>query len=121
MDYKGQCHCGKVSFRFQAELSEVVKCDCSLCQKRNALMVTVEKAKFEISQGQEELTLYKWNSGVALHYFCGLCGIYVYHQRRTNPELLSVNASCIDNLDLGALPVRQVDGKIRSAAALVKI
>jgi len=117
MKHTGKCHCGEISFRFDAELNEAISCNCSLCKKRNALMVTVPRMSFEIIQGQESLKLYRWNSGVAQHYFCGTCGIYVYHQRRTNPDLLSVNACCIDGLDLEAIPVRLVDGMSRSVIA----
>ncbi|WP_259755035.1 GFA family protein [Pseudomonas sp. GCEP-101] len=117
MHYTGTCHCGAVAFAFEAELDELVRCDCSLCGKRNALMATVAKDRFRLTRGEQALRLYRWNSGVALHYFCGTCGIYVYHQRRSNPALLSVNACCIDGFDPASLPTRQVDGKSMSTVA----
>lgn len=114
MFYTGACHCRAVSFHFDAEIDELVRCNCSLCVKRNALMVTVPRELFKISMDQGALQIYRWNSGVAQHFFCRACGIYLYHQRRSNPALLSVNACCIDGLDLETLPVRKVDGKSRS-------
>ncbi|OLF54473.1 hypothetical protein BTN82_10720 [Pseudomonas chlororaphis] len=114
MKYTGECHCAAVAFEFEGALDELVRCDCSLCRKRNALMATVPREQFRIVRGEEALRLYRWNSGVAQHYFCGVCGIYVYHRRRSNPQMLSVNACCIDGLDVAALRVRQVDGKSRS-------
>ncbi len=114
MTYTGACHCKAVTFAFNAELDELIRCNFSLCSKRNALMATVPRDAFHVTHGQDALRLYRWNSGVAQHYFCGICGIYVYHQRRSNPALLSVNAYCIDDLDAAAQPVRQVDGKSRS-------
>ncbi|MFI8619166.1 GFA family protein [Acidovorax sp. NPDC077693] len=114
MKHTGACHCGKVSFRFKSEVKEIIRCDCSLCMKRNALMVTVPRADFEIVEGQDALILYTWNSEVARHYFCGFCGIYLYHRRRTNPEFLSINACCVEGLELEAISVRLVDGKSRS-------
>ncbi len=117
MKYVGACHCGAVAFAFQTNIDELIRCDCSLCSKRNALMVTVPREHFRITGGQDALHLYRWNSGVAQHYFCGNCGIYVYNQRRSNPALLSVNACCIEGLDCEALPMRQVDGKSRSVVA----
>jgi len=114
MKYEGACHCGAVSLAFEADIDELVRCNCSLCSKRNALMATVPRDQFRITRGQDALRLYRWNSGVAQHYFCGTCGIYIYHQRRSNPALLSVNAWCIDGLDRDALPTRQVDGRSRS-------
>ncbi|WP_416311484.1 GFA family protein [Pseudomonas sp. W03] len=117
MHYTGTCHCGAVAFAFEAELDELVRCDCSLCAKRNALMATVPKGQFRITRGEQALCLYRWNSGVAMHYFCGTCGVYVYHQRRSNPGLLSVNACCIDGFDPESLPVRRVDGRSMSTVA----
>lgn len=120
MHYTGTCHCGAVAFAFDAELDELVRCDCSLCGKRNALMATVPRDNFRLTRGDQALYLYRWNSGVALHYFCGTCGIYVYHQRRSNPQLLSVNACCIDGFDPASLPLRRVDGKSMSSVAGLK-
>lgn len=77
-------------------------------------MVTVQSSDFKIKKGQEHLRLYQWNSLIARHYFCDVCGIYVYHQRRTDPSLLSVNACCVDNLIVASVPVRKVDGQKRS-------
>ncbi len=117
MKYSGACHCGAVSFAFETHIDELIRCDCSLCSKRNALMATVPREQFKITRGEDALRLYRWNSGVAHHYFCGTCGIYVYHQRRSNPALLSVNACCVDGLDSQVLPTRQVDGKSRTMVA----
>jgi hypothetical protein len=114
MNYTGTCHCGAVSFAFHADITELICCDCSLCRKRNALMATVPREQFAITQGQDALRLYRWNSHVAMHYFCGICGIYVYHQRRSDPAQLSVNALCVEGLDCESLPVRHVDGRSRS-------
>ena len=117
MEYTGTCHCKTVNFTFEAELEELLMCNCSLCQKRNALMATVACEQFHITEGQEALRLYRWNSGVAQHYFCSTCGIYVYHQRRSNPTLLSINAMCIDDFDTEALPIQHVDGQSRTVVS----
>ncbi|WP_084458956.1 GFA family protein [Advenella mimigardefordensis] len=114
MKYIGACHCNAVKFAFNADIKEVVSCDCSLCSKRAALMLSVEKEKFEIVEGHDVLSEYRWNTGIAQHFFCGKCGIYVFHQRRSDPSMHSVNANCVDGLDISSLPVRQVNGKSRS-------
>lgn len=36
----GSCHCGNVSFSVESELDEFTTCDCSLCVKKNAVMLT---------------------------------------------------------------------------------
>jgi hypothetical protein len=111
--YQGSCHCGAVQFCIEAEINELIACDCSLCRKKNALMATVSYAALKIHRGREWLSLYQWNTGKAEHYFCSKCGIYTFNRRRMNSDLYSVNAYCLDGLDLATLPVRQVAGKNR--------
>lgn len=52
-DYQGSCHCGAVQFHVVAEIDELIACDCSLCSKKNALMVTVRYHDLEILKGRE--------------------------------------------------------------------
>ena len=93
------CHCGAVKFRIDAEPTEATTCDCSLCTKKNARMVRVPEAAMTILEGEDALTLYQWNTGVARHYFCSVCGIYTFHQKRSDPSSYGVNIFCLDDLD----------------------
>ena len=112
--YLASCHCGRVRFWLEADIDELVVCDCSLCAKRNAVMVTVQRDKLKVISGEDALSLYQWNTGKARHYFCSACGIYTFHQRRTNENVFSVNVFCIQGMDTAKIPVRHVDGKSRS-------
>jgi hypothetical protein len=114
--HKGSCHCGEIVFEIEAELSSGIVCDCSLCKRKNAIMISIPKENFTLVKGADALTLYRWNTGVARHYFCKHCGIYTHHQRRTRPELMGVNAGCIDGIDARALPVEKVEGAKLSGA-----
>lgn len=111
--YEASCHCGTVRFAFDAQVDELVKCNCSLCTRRHALMLTARRDTLKVLSGAEALTLYQWNTGTARHFFCSRCGVYVFHQRRIDPDACSVNAMCVDGLDVAALPVRNVDGRSR--------
>ncbi|MNP34498.1 Glutathione-dependent formaldehyde-activating enzyme [compost metagenome] len=111
--YQGTCHCGAVEFSIEADMTELIHCDCSLCSKKNALMVTVRAEHLQVIKGQNALSLYQWNTGKAEHYFCSTCGIYTFNRRRMNPNLYSVNAWCLAGLDVASLPLRHVDGKHR--------
>lgn len=112
-DYQGRCHCGAVQFYVVAEIDELIVCDCSLCTKKNALMVTVRYSDLKILKGIEWLTLYQWNTGKAEHYFCSKCGIYTFNRRRMNPDFCSVNAYCLEGLDLTSLQIRKDTGRNR--------
>ena len=109
--YQGSCHCGAVRFEIEAELTEFVKCDCSICRKRNAVMASVHESDLRILAGENKLTLYRWNTGIAKHYFCGTCGIYPFHKRRTMPEHYSVNVYCLEDAPVDDVPVVAVEGR----------
>ena len=108
--YSGSCHCGGVRFRIQHRPNEMTTCDCSLCSKRNALMIKIPEAALRIDQGEDLLTLYEWNSRRAKHYFCRICGIYLFHRKRAAPDHFGVNVFCLDGFDRDSLPVRDTDG-----------
>ena len=35
---------------------------------------------------------------IAKHYFCNECGVYTHHVRRRDPEQISVNLMCVDDI-----------------------
>ncbi len=109
----GRCHCGSV--RFEASLSDgfntIRRCNCSLCRMRGAVAVSAELGGITVTQGEEMLTSYRFNTGTAQHFFCSRCGIYTHHQRRSNPNQYGVNVACLDGVspfDFKEIPV--VDG-----------
>ena len=46
--------------------------------------------------GEQDLSCYNFNTGVAKHYFCRHCGIKSFYVPRSHPDGISVNARCID-------------------------
>jgi hypothetical protein len=87
------------------------RCTCSICCMRGAVMVFVDSRDFAITAGTDQLTTYRFNTGVARHYFCSCCGVYTHHQRRFDPSQIAVNAACIEGVspfDFAEVPV--VDG-----------
>ena len=108
--YVGACHCGAVRFEVEADPVEMTTCDCSLCVKRNALMIKVPQAALRFLAGEDQLATYVWNTGVARHHFCGRCGIYTFHRKRAAPDAFGVNVFCLESFDPAALPVRRTDG-----------
>ncbi|MEO3385241.1 GFA family protein [Mesorhizobium sp. CAU 1741] len=96
----GGCHCGAVRFRVRlAEgLDSARRCDCSLCRMRGAVAVTARQGDLTITQGEDMLALYTFNTEVAEHYFCSRCGIYTHHRRRSDPTQFGVNAACLDGV-----------------------
>lgn len=110
MEHKGACHCGTVRFRVRLtdEFNTVRRCTCSLCRMRGAVAVTAKLGDFNFVSGEDNLTLYQFNTGTAKHYFCRTCGIYTHHQRRSNPSEFGVNVACLEGVspfDFPEVPV----------------
>ncbi len=95
-----RCHCGAVAFTVQLSdgFNTVRRCNCSFCRMRGAVAVSAPLSGITVTQGQDKLTEYRFNSGAAVHFFCSVCGIYTFHQRRSNTEQYGVNVACIENV-----------------------
>lgn len=105
----GRCHCGAV--RLEVTLSDgfntARRCDCSFCRRRGAIAVSAPLSGVNVLQGQDNLTLYQFNTHTAKHWFCKTCGIYTHHQRRSNRDEYGVNVAILDGVnprDLGDVP-----------------
>jgi hypothetical protein len=109
--YSGACHCGAVRFEVESAAEEMTTCDCSLCVKKNALMIRVPANALRIVAGEEILSTYQWNTGRAKHHFCSRCGIYTFHRKRSDPESFGINIFCLEGFDSTELPVRATEGK----------
>lgn len=106
----GACHCGAV--RFTVTLTEGLasarRCTCSICRMRGAVAVTSTPEAFHLTQGEDKLATYRFNTNTAEHHFCSVCGIYTHHKRRSNPNQLGVNVACLEGIspfDFAEIPV----------------
>ncbi|MEJ0066147.1 MAG: GFA family protein [Caulobacteraceae bacterium] len=82
----GGCHCGAV--RFEAKLADEVEaqtCTCSMCEKVGFVHVIVPESRFRLLQGADKITTYTFNTGVAQHTFCSVCGVKPFYRPRSNP------------------------------------
>jgi hypothetical protein len=108
--YQGSCHCGAVRFELETDFPELTMCDCSICKKKNALMVKVHESAFKPLAGEESLTEYQFHTRTARHYFCKVCGIYPFHRKRVTPDFLGVNVHCLEGFDPQGVPFRLAVG-----------
>jgi hypothetical protein len=115
--YEGACHCGAVQFRITADITDIYRCDCSLCRMKGALMTTVHEDAFTLVSGADLLREYNWNTGIARHFFCSVCGIYPFHRKRAMPDHYGVNVNCLKGFDAAGLQVRQASGLDMSVKA----
>ena len=108
--YTGSCHCGAVRFEIDTDFPELTTCDCSMCRRRNALMVRVHESRLRLLAGTESLAEYRFHTRTATHYFCRVCGIYPFHRKRVTPDHFGVNVHCLHDFDPAGIPVLQASG-----------
>ncbi len=97
MRYTGSCHCGAVKFEIEApEKIRAEDCNCSICAKSGFLHLILPKSKFKLLQGEESLSTYTFNTGVAKHRFCRVCGIKPFYIPRSNPDGYDINVRCLE-------------------------
>ena len=111
MKHKGTCHCKAIEFEIESDLDKIIQCNCSICIRKNAKMIMLPKENFNLLKGEDNLSLYQFNSDIAKHYFCKLCGIYTHHIRKSDPNGMGVNLGCLDDLDPMDYKAGQFDGR----------
>jgi hypothetical protein len=104
------CHCGAVELELELPdgIVDPRRCDCSFCRRRGAIAGSVAEDGFRIVKGGDVLRRYQFGTGAAEHYFCGTCGIYTHHRRRSNPKLFGYNLGGlvgVNPFDLGEVSV----------------
>ncbi len=109
--YKGSCHCQAVTFEVEApEKIEADYCNCSICSKSGFLHLIVPASDFKLLSGKESLTTYTFNTGVAKHTFCKVCGVKSFYTPRSNPDGISVNVHCLDTKP-ASVNITEFDGR----------
>ena len=71
---KLNCHCGAVEaeINLDGDLAKVIKCNCSICKRKGAIMSMVKNEDFKIVKGGDKLKLY--NSVAS----CDWSGSFIY-------------------------------------------
>ena len=106
--HRATCHCGTVELLLDLPdgIVDPRRCDCSMCRRRGAIAASVPARACRWYAGSITQK-YQFNTHVAEHYFCGVCGIYTHH-RRSNPDQYGYNVACLEGIDpfaLGVIPV----------------
>lgn len=112
---KGSCHCGNVQITVDGAPTEVMDCNCSMCQRKGALMWFVARDQLHLHTPESHMHSYLFNKHVIHHRFCTNCGIHVYGEG-TGPNgqaMAAINVRCLEDIDLAALPVKHFDGRSR--------
>ena len=98
---KLSCHCGAIEaeINLEGDLAKVIKCNCSICKRKGAIMSMVKNEDFKIVKGESKIKTYQFNTKVAKHHFCSECGTHTHNLRRSDPNTFGINVGCIDEIE----------------------
>jgi len=113
MKYRGSCHCGRIAFEVDGDLTGAMACNCSMCSRKGVLMWFVPRERLRLLTPEADMATYTFNKHVIKHRFCPVCGIHTFGEGRDakgNP-MAAINIRVLEGLDVDAVPVTQYDGK----------
>jgi len=115
--HRGGCHCRRVRFEIDAPADiEALDCNCSICRMTGFLHLIVPTSRFRLLSGEDVLTEYTFNTGVAKHRFCSVCGVKSFYIPRSHPDGVNINVRCIDDGTIASLTIVPFDDNDREAA-----
>ena len=110
MKYSGSCHCQRIKFSCEFELSQPTLCNCSYCEKRHAVLHIIDDIK--IQEGNHNLSCYRFNKLKGARYFCRYCGIFIYSTPPKPVYPYAINLCTLDACDWRDIELNYFDGKI---------
>jgi hypothetical protein len=113
MQYKGSCHCGHIAYQVEGKLEAAMACNCSMCQRKGALMWFVPRASMTLLTPDENASTYTFNKHHIKHRFCTHCGIHPYGEAldpKGNP-VAAINIRSLENIELEKVPLTHFDGR----------
>ena len=113
MIYKGSCHCGRMAFEAEGEITQAMACNCSICSRKGSLLWFIPRDKLNLLTQEENASTYMFNHHVIKHRFCPVCGIHPYGEGTdpTGKATAAVNIRCLEDIDLPSIPVTHFDGR----------
>jgi hypothetical protein len=111
--YQGSCHCGKVAFEVEGEVTGAMSCNCSICSRKGILMWFVPRDQLRLLTPEADASTYTFNKHLIKHRFCPVCGIHPYGEGvdPSGNRMAAVNLRCLENFDVDAVPVKSFDGR----------
>lgn len=113
MLYKGSCHCGRIEFEAEGEIEKLTECNCSICSKRSALHWFIPRERFRLLTAEGDTGAYLFGKHTITHRFCPTCGCVPYSEgiAPSGAIMVSVNARCLDGVDLSSIEIGHFDGR----------
>lgn len=113
MKHAGSCHCGRIAFELDAEVTDAIDCNCSMCRRKGGLLAFFPREALRLTTPEADMATYRFNRHVIAHHFCPTCGISPFGEGtdpRTGSRMAAVNVRCLPDVDLAALKITPYDG-----------
>ena len=113
MKHKGSCHCGKIVFEVEGEITGAMSCNCSICIRKGSLMWFVPRDRMKLLSSEKDLATYTFNKHVIQHRFCPTCGMHPFGEG-VDPKgqaTAAINIRCLEDIDLESVPVKHFNGR----------
>ena len=112
MPVHGSCHCGRISFTLDAEPTEAIECNCSICRRRGSLLAAFAPEQFRLEASPDDISTYTFHKHVIRHQFCKVCGCAPFAEGvgPSGRTMVAVNLRCAEDLDLSTIKVTPFDG-----------
>jgi hypothetical protein len=113
MVYEGRCHCGKVAFEVEGEITGAIACNCSMCIRKGSILWFVPRENLHVLTPEDAASTYTFNKHVIKHHFCPTCGIHPYGEG-VDPKgnrMAAINIRCLNDIDIASIPVQNFDGR----------
>ena len=116
MTHAGSCHCGRIAFELDGDVTEALDCNCSMCRRRGGLLWFGPREALVLKTPESDLSTYTFNKHYIQHHFCATCatcGISPFGEAdnpKTGARMAAINVRCLPEVDLGSLKVVAFDG-----------
>jgi hypothetical protein len=113
MSHAGSCHCGRIAYEVEGDITQVMECNCSHCARKGFLLWFGPRSALRLKTAESALSEYTFNRHVIRHQFCAVCGCepFAFGKDRNGVDTVAVNVRCLPDIDLAQLKVSQFDGR----------
>lgn len=109
--YRGACHCGAIQIEASGELEGLSVCNCSICARSAYIHWAIPPESFRLLTSEEAIATYEFGTHTAKHRFCRTCGVSPFRIARSDPDKVTVNVRCLEDVDVDQLELGFFDGQ----------
>ena len=60
--HEGSCHCGRIAFTLEGDVTEAMDCNCSLCRRRGGLLAFFPREALSLKTPEADMGTYTFHS-----------------------------------------------------------